>query len=98
MNEQWEILKAMCPDFAVVEAKALEVNAQGRRDQLTAMLREVDRIACHSGDPSLTTEAAFAVARRTISNLVLRGEAADPDVAALDADTPIDNADFLTCD
>jgi len=98
MNEQWEILKSLCPDFAIVEVKAREVHPQGRQDQLTAMLREVDRVACHSGDPSLTTEAAFSAARRTITNLVRHGEITDPDVRAVDADTPTDDANFLSCD
>jgi hypothetical protein len=62
------------------------------------MLREVDRIACHSGDPSLVTEAAFSVARRTIANLVWNGDATDPDVRAVVADTPTDDDSFLCCD
>jgi hypothetical protein len=93
----WEELTAVCPDLTVTAEKALEANRKGRSDLLTSLLYEADRLACTSGNPAMVTEEAFNVARRRITNLVLRGDA-EPDVDAAGANTVNAVPDILAFD
>ncbi len=93
----WENLTAICPDFIVTAEKALEANRKGRRDLLTSLLYEADRLACTSGNPALVTEDAFNTVRRRITNLVMCGNP-NPDVDAAGAGIVTGDVDFLAFD